>query len=63
MAILPLLIPKYLTHYRNYVSTDIIRRILRDYFKFNVRYQMNYTDVDDKIIGISLSWRVPMEES
>ena len=35
---------------RNYMSTDIIRRILRDYFKFNVKFQMNYTDVDDKII-------------
>ena len=32
------------------MSTDIIRRILRDYFKFNVKFQMNYTDVDDKII-------------
>ncbi|KAL9133598.1 MAG: hypothetical protein Q9175_005223 [Cornicularia normoerica] len=32
------------------MSTDIIRRILRDYFKFNVTLQMNYTDVDDKII-------------
>ena len=32
------------------MSTDVIRRILRDYFKFDVKFQMNYTDVDDKII-------------
>jgi cysteinyl-tRNA synthetase len=32
------------------VSTDIIRRILQDYFKFDVNFVMNITDVDDKII-------------
>ena len=37
------------------MSTDIIRRILRDYFKFNVTLQMNYTDVDDKIIRMWIS--------
>ncbi|KAK5146055.1 cysteinyl-tRNA synthetase [Rachicladosporium monterosium] len=37
-------------HARNYVSTDIIRRILSDYFKFHVTFVMNITDVDDKII-------------
>lgn len=40
----------HLGHARNYVSTDIIRRIMRDYFKFNVNFVMNITDVDDKII-------------
>ncbi|KAL4883034.1 tRNA synthetases class I (C) catalytic domain-containing protein [Aspergillus karnatakaensis] len=40
----------HLGHARNYVSTDIIRRIMRDYFKFNVHFVMNITDVDDKII-------------
>lgn len=39
----------HLGHARNYVSTDIIRRILRDYFKFNLRFVMNVTDVDDKV--------------
>ncbi|KAL8786019.1 MAG: hypothetical protein Q9213_002999 [Squamulea squamosa] len=38
-------------HARNYVTTDIIRRIMRDYFEFNVKFVMNITDVDDKIIG------------
>ncbi|OQO15208.1 hypothetical protein B0A48_00591 [Cryoendolithus antarcticus] len=40
----------HLGHARNYVSTDIIRRILQDYFKFDVNFVMNITDVDDKII-------------
>ncbi|KAF4214678.1 hypothetical protein CNMCM8980_009325 [Aspergillus fumigatiaffinis] len=40
----------HLGHARNYVSTDIIRRIMRDYFHFDVEFIMNITDVDDKII-------------
>ncbi|KAH7029954.1 Cysteinyl-tRNA synthetase/mycothiol ligase [Macrophomina phaseolina] len=40
----------HLGHARNYVSTDIIRRIMRDYFKFDMRFVMNFTDIDDKII-------------
>ncbi|KAI1104260.1 tRNA synthetases class I (C) catalytic domain-containing protein [Jackrogersella minutella] len=40
----------HLGHARNYVSTDIIRRILMHYFGFNVKFVMNFTDVDDKII-------------
>jgi cysteinyl-tRNA synthetase len=40
----------HLGHARNYVSTDIIRRILRDYFGFHVKFVMNITDIDDKII-------------
>ncbi|KAL1886044.1 hypothetical protein Cpir12675_006894 [Ceratocystis pirilliformis] len=40
----------HLGHARNYVSTDIIRRIMKDYFNFNVQFVMNITDVDDKII-------------
>jgi cysteinyl-tRNA synthetase len=40
----------HLGHARNYVTTDIIRRILRDYFKYKVNFVMNITDVDDKII-------------
>ena len=39
----------HLGHARNYVSTDIIRRIMRDYFKYNVKFVMNITDVDDKV--------------
>lgn len=40
----------HLGHARNYVSTDILRRILKDYFHFEVNFVMNITDVDDKII-------------
>ncbi|OJJ48451.1 hypothetical protein ASPZODRAFT_61591 [Penicilliopsis zonata CBS 506.65] len=40
----------HLGHARNYLTTDIIRRIMRDYFKFNVNFVMNITDIDDKII-------------
>ncbi len=35
---------------RNYVSFDIIKRILEDYFNYDVFSVMNITDVDDKII-------------
>ena len=37
-------------HGRNAVSLDIIRRILQDYFGYSVKFVMNITDVDDKII-------------
>ncbi|KAM0343597.1 hypothetical protein ACHAPU_008348 [Fusarium lateritium] len=40
----------HLGHARNYVSTDIIRRILMHYFGFEVNFVMNITDIDDKII-------------
>ena len=40
----------HLGHARNYVTTDVVRRILRDYFKFDINFVMNITDVDDKII-------------
>ncbi|KAK9480050.1 tRNA synthetases class I (C) catalytic domain-containing protein [Lipomyces japonicus] len=40
----------HMGHARNYVSTDITRRILRDYFGFNVFFVQNVTDIDDKII-------------
>jgi len=37
-------------HARSYISFDILRRVLRDYFGYDVFYCMNITDVDDKII-------------
>lgn len=39
----------HLGHARNYVSTDIIRRILMHYFGFKVNFVMNITDIDDKV--------------
>ncbi|KAI5967665.1 hypothetical protein CANMA_002845 [Candida margitis] len=40
----------HMGHARNYVSTDICRRILQDYFGYNVLFIQNVTDIDDKII-------------
>ncbi|KAB8360560.1 hypothetical protein FH972_024300 [Carpinus fangiana] len=40
----------HLGHARNYVNTDILRRILKFYFHYDVELVMNITDVDDKII-------------
>eukprot|EP00897_Mesotaenium_endlicherianum_P007377 jgi/Mesen1/6668/ME000342S05760 len=40
----------HIGHARTYLSFDIIRRILEDYFGYEVFYVMNVTDVDDKII-------------
>ena len=37
-------------HARTYLSLDIMRRIMTDYFHYNVIYQVNTTDIDDKII-------------
>lgn len=37
-------------HASNYVRFDIVRRILTEYFGFDVTVQMNITDIDDKII-------------
>ncbi|KAG1654827.1 hypothetical protein FOA52_009108 [Chlamydomonas sp. UWO 241] len=37
-------------HARNYLTFDIIRRVLEDYFGYNCMFVMNVTDVDDKII-------------
>jgi len=39
----------HLGHARNYVTTDVLRRILRDYFGFEVQFVQNVTDVDDKV--------------
>lgn len=39
----------HLGHARNYVTTDVLRRIMRDYFGFEVRFVQNVTDVDDKV--------------
>ncbi len=40
----------HMGHARSYISFDILRRVLVDYFGYNVLYVMNITDVDDKII-------------
>ncbi|XP_068116763.1 cysteine--tRNA ligase, cytoplasmic isoform X2 [Hyperolius riggenbachi] len=40
----------HMGHARSYISFDILRRVLRDYFNYDVFYCMNITDIDDKII-------------
>ncbi|EGT38442.1 hypothetical protein CAEBREN_31972, partial [Caenorhabditis brenneri] len=40
----------HMGHARAYLSLDILRRVFRDYFGYDVEFIMNITDVDDKII-------------
>ncbi|TDL26032.1 hypothetical protein BD410DRAFT_784049 [Rickenella mellea] len=40
----------HMGHARNYVTQDILRRIVVDYFGYDVHFVMNITDIDDKII-------------
>ncbi|PVU86083.1 hypothetical protein BB560_006818 [Smittium megazygosporum] len=40
----------HLGHARNYVTFDFIRRILQNYFGYDLNVVMNITDIDDKII-------------
>lgn len=35
---------------RSYITFDILRRVLSDYFNYEIVYVMNITDIDDKII-------------
>lgn len=41
----------HLGHARTYVCLDVVRRILTDYFRFDVTYALGVTDIDDKIIA------------
>jgi cysteinyl-tRNA synthetase len=43
----------HIGHARCYIVSDMIRRVLRDYFRYDVNYVMNITDIDDKIIDRS----------
>lgn len=40
-------------HARNYIGNDMIRKVLTKHFGYNVKFAMNVTDVDDKIINNS----------
>lgn len=40
----------HMGHARSYITFDILRRVLSDYFGYHVNYVMNITDIDDKII-------------
>jgi cysteinyl-tRNA synthetase len=40
----------HMGHARAYLTFDILRRIMMNYLGFDVKYQINITDIDDKII-------------
>ena len=40
----------HMGHARAYLTMDILRRILEDYFNYVIFMQVNVTDIDDKII-------------
>lgn len=40
----------HMGHARSYITFDILRRVLADYFGYNIFFVMNITDIDDKII-------------
>ena len=44
---------KFPCPHRSYITFDILRRVMTDYFKYDVFYAMNITDIDDKV-GMSL---------
>ncbi|TFY58096.1 hypothetical protein EVJ58_g6625 [Rhodofomes roseus] len=39
----------HMGHARNYVTQDVLRRIMTDYFGYDVHFVMNITDIDDKV--------------
>ena len=40
----------HMGHAKTYICFDILRRIMTDYFGYDVKLCMNITDIDDKII-------------
>lgn len=40
----------HMGHARNYVSIDINRRLIQNYFGYDIQFVQNVTDIDDKII-------------
>ena len=39
----------HMGHARAYITFDILRRIMENYFGYHVQYVMNITDIDDKV--------------
>jgi len=52
----------HMGHARNYVTFDILRRILQDYFHYDMFIVQNITDIDDKIIVRSQELKIPFTE-
>ena len=40
----------HMGHARNYVNFDVLRKVMAEYFRYDVRFVMNVTDIDDKIV-------------
>eukprot|EP01056_Protomagalhaensia_sp_Gyna25_P000642 Protomagalhaensia_sp_Gyna_25__641@NODE_12_length_8628_cov_38_763069_g8_i0_p1_GENE_NODE_12_length_8628_cov_38_763069_g8_i0NODE_12_length_8628_cov_38_763069_g8_i0_p1_ORF_typecomplete_len640_score156_37tRNAsynt_1e/PF01406_19/1_5e128tRNAsynt_1e/PF01406_19/1_1e02tRNAsynt_1g/PF09334_11/1_8e05tRNAsynt_1g/PF09334_11/4_2e05tRNAsynt_1/PF00133_22/0_24tRNAsynt_1/PF00133_22/4_8e08DALR_2/PF09190_11/4_3e08DALR_2/PF09190_11/1_1e04tRNAsynt_1f/PF01921_18/18tRNAsynt_1f/PF01921_18/0_0016tRNAsynt_1d/PF00750_19/0_71t len=52
----------HMGHARNYVTFDVLRRIMEDYFGYKVNMCMNITDIDDKIIARANEIGIPFEQ-
>ena len=52
----------HMGHARTYVTFDIMKRIMTDYFGMNVKLCMNITDIDDKIIRKAIEAKVDFQE-
>lgn len=52
----------HIGHASNYVRFDVVRRILNDYFGYDVTVQMNVTDIDDKIIKRANERNIPFQD-
>ncbi len=48
----------YFSILRSYISFDILRRVIADYFGYNVLYCMNITDIDDKVNLLLLNFHI-----
>ncbi len=40
----------YFLSIRSYITFDILRRVMMNYFNYDVFYVMNITDIDDKVM-------------
>lgn len=52
----------HMGHARTYVALDVLRRIMKDVFGYNVIMCQNITDIDDKIIMRSSERKIPFRE-
>ena len=52
----------HMGHARTYVALDVLRRIMQDFFGYNVILCQNITDIDDKIIIRSSEKKIPFRE-
>jgi hypothetical protein len=41
----------HMGHARAYITFDILRRVMEEYFGFHIQYVMNITDIDDKVLS------------